>query len=52
MLFSITKIYLFKTCPSPTSIFETVHYHFWRNQDENFMMASQQYRAWSNGTNV
>ena len=37
---------------SLSSIFGTVHYHFYVYQDENFMLVSQQYTAWSDCTNV
>ena len=34
------------------SIFEAVHYRFHGYQDENFKLVSQQYRGWSDYTNV
>ena len=33
-------------------LFRTVHYHFWGYQVENLKMVSQQYRAWTDCTNV
>ena len=33
-------------------IFGTVHYHFYGYQDENLKLVSQQYRAWSDCTDV
>ena len=37
---------------SPPSSFGTVQYHFQRCQDENLQLVSQQYRAWSDCTDV
>ena len=37
---------------SPPSIFGTVYYHFKGYQNENLKLVSQQYRAWSNCTDV
>ena len=38
------------TCP--TYVFGTIHYQFWGYQDENFKIGSQQYRDWSDCTDV
>ena len=37
---------------NPPSIFGTVHYHFYGYQDENLKLVSQQYRAWTDCTDV
>ena len=37
---------------NPSSIFGIVHYHFKGYQDGNMKMVSQQYRAWSDCTDV
>ena len=35
-----------------TSFFGTVHYQFWKCHDENLKLVIQQYRAWSDCTDV
>ena len=37
---------------NPSDIFGTVHYHFQGYEDENLKLVSQQYRAWSDWTDV
>ena len=37
---------------NPPSIYDTVHYHFKGYQDGNLKSVSQQYRAWSECTDV
>ena len=37
---------------NPPSIFGTIHYHFKGYQDEKLKLVSQQYRAWSDYTDV
>ena len=42
----------FRKWNNPFYIFGTVHYHFLGYQDENVKLISQQYRAWSDCTDV